>query len=235
MSLPRITKSTVRVIYAYDKQLESCGSHVKGLTADERIKHKGHAPQYFQFDPPPLRVVQEFEPVQVAPGVSASGAEITLFDFGGVSVLYALPFEGTFEELIELSITLAGSPLFRDDSHQRVENLLELVREYVTKPGVASVFEDYLVFQIESFEAPVPFADLYGVHAKSIARLLRSERDPLSDQEIQDALLGRVSFGENDIALIDWNAALLVDREPDDVLSVLEFVNLQLLDMRFLD
>jgi hypothetical protein len=239
MSLPRITKGTVRVLYAYDIglsiQLGSCGKHVQGLTADERIKHKGHAPEFFQFDPQPLRVVQDIEPVRIAPGIAASSAEITLFDFGGVSVHYVMPFQGTFEELIELSIALAGSSVFRDDSRRRVENLLELVREYVTKPGVADLFDDYLVFQIESFEQPVPLLDLHTVHGPSVARLLRSEHDSLSDQEIQEALAGRVSFGVHDVALIDWNAALLVDREPDDVLAVLEFVNLQLLETRFLD
>ena len=45
----------------------------------------------------------------------------------------------------------------------------------------------------------------------------------------------RVSFGRDDVAMIDWSAALLVDREPDDVRSVLEFANLQLLEVRFLD
>jgi hypothetical protein len=45
----------------------------------------------------------------------------------------------------------------------------------------------------------------------------------------------RVSFGRDDVAVIDWSAALLVDREPDDVRSVLEFANLQLLEVRFLD
>jgi len=35
----------------------------------------------------------------------------------------------------------------------------------------------------------------------------------------------RVSFGRDDVAIVDWSAALLVDREPDDVRSVLEFAN----------
>ena len=67
------------------------------------------------------------------------------------------------------------------------------------------------------------------------ARLLRSERDALSEQEIADAMSTRVSFGRDDVAIVDWSAALLVDREPDDVRSVLEFANLQLLEVRFLD
>lgn len=239
MTLPRIEKGTVRVLFAYDIglsiQLELCSRHVKGLTADERIKHKGHAPEYFQFDPAPLHVVQGIEPVRVGAWASASSAEITLFDFGGVSVAYTIPFAGEFEELVALSAELATSEAFRIDSRARVENLLELVREAVVKPGVAEVDEDYLVFEIDAFERDVPIADLHTVHAHAVARLLRSERDPLSDQEVQDALAGRVSFGLGDVALVDWNAALLHDKEPDDVLAVLEFANLQLLEMRFLD
>jgi hypothetical protein len=64
---------------------------------------------------------------------------------------------------------------------------------------------------------------------------LRSERDPLSEQEVLEALGARVSFGTADVALIDWNAALVYDSEPEDVISVLEFANLQLLELRYLD
>ncbi|MBL8860006.1 MAG: hypothetical protein JNL28_15970 [Planctomycetes bacterium] len=239
MSLPRIQRGLVRVLFAYDIglsiQLDRCSRYVKGLQADERIKHKGHAPQYFQFDPSPLHVVQDIEPIAIGAHVSAGSVEITLFDFGGVSVAYTLPFAGEFEDLIRLSADLASSEVFRTDSRERVTNLLELVREAVDKPGVADLDEDYLVFQIDSFAEDVPLSDLHTLHAPSIARLLRSERDPLSDQEITDALASRVSFGTRDVALLDWNAALLIDREPDDVLAVLEFANLQLLEMRFLD
>lgn len=239
MSLPRIQLATVRVLFAYDIglsiQLDRCSRHVEGLTADERIKHKGHAPDYFQFDPSPLHVVQDIEPVVVGRFTSAARAEITLFDFGGVSVAYSLSFAGEFEELIEMSAALSTSEAFRADSRRRVENVLGLVREAVSKPGIAALDEDYLVFQIERFERDVPLSDLHTTHAAAVARLLRSEVDPLSDQEIADALGGRVSFGARDVALVDWNAALLVDDEPDDVLAVLEFANLQLLEMRFLD
>lgn len=239
MSLPRITQGTVRVLFAYDIglsiDLDRCTELVAGLVADERIQHKGHAPQYFQFDTPPVHVIEDIDPVRVAGRPSEPRAEITLFDFGGVSVMYEVPFEGAFEDLIALSCELSSTTIFRDDSRRRVERVLEHVRPAVAKPGVANLEEDYLVFRIESFAEPVAIADLHGIHGPDVARLLRSERDELSDQERLDALAGRVSFGVNDVALIDWNAALLLDAEPNDVLAVLEFVNLQLLELRFLD
>jgi hypothetical protein len=45
----------------------------------------------------------------------------------------------------------------------------------------------------------------------------------------------RVSFGPEDLAIIDWNAALLVGSEMEDVVAVLEFANVELLEMRYLD
>lgn len=239
MGLPRITKGTIRVLFAYDIglsiELDQCRRFVSGLTADERIKHKGHAPQYFQFDPPPLHVLEHAEPVVVGPLRGDPSVEITLFDFGGVSVAYTIPFQGSADELIEASDRLSETDAFRADSRRRVERLLELVREAVTKPGVAAVDEDYLVFQLDAFESPVAIGGLAEAHGHDLARVLRSERDALADQEIADALAARVSFGRDDVAFLDWNAAILIDREPDDVLAVLEFTNLQLLEMRFLD
>lgn len=238
MPLGPIERGTARVLFAYDIglsiELEKCKRFVAGLTADERIKHKGVAPQYFQFDPPPLHVVQGIEPITVGRWKSAGSVEITLFDFGGVSLSYEVPFSGSCEDLIDLSCALAGTHAFRDDSRARVENLLDLVRDAVTKPGLAHVDEDYLVFQTARLAGVKP-ADIDAESAQILARVLRSESDPLSEQEVQESLAGRISFGPDDVALIDWNAALLVDSEPEDVLAVLEFANVQLLEVRFLD
>lgn len=235
----RIQGATVRVLVAYDIglsiRLDACRAHVGGLEADERIRHKGHAPQYFQFDPTPLRLVREIEPIEVGGRRTSATAEILLYDFGGVSVGYAIPFAGTLPEMIELSCALAGEPRIETHAEQLVAHLLDLIREHVDRPGLADPEEDFLVFQIPAFEGDRDPEAIVAEHAADFARLLRSERDCPSEQEVQEALSGRVRFGAQDLAVLDWNAALLVDREPEDVVSVLEFANLQLLEMRFLD
>jgi hypothetical protein len=45
----------------------------------------------------------------------------------------------------------------------------------------------------------------------------------------------RISFGLDDAALIDWHAAVLFGRDMDDARAVLEFANVELLEMRILD
>ncbi|HYE03616.1 MAG TPA: hypothetical protein VD963_10325, partial [Phycisphaerales bacterium] len=53
----------------------------------------------------------------------------------------------------------------------------------------------------------------------------------------RDALASRLAYAPTDLVIIDWNAALLLapPGEADDVRAVLEFANVELLEMRFLD
>jgi hypothetical protein len=71
-----------------------------------------------------------------------------------------------------------------------------------------------------------------------LAELLRGEGGALSGQEAEDALRSSVSFTPTDLVIADYDAAILFGLEhPDheDVLDILEFTNLQLLELRALD
>jgi hypothetical protein len=93
--------------------------------------------------------------------------------------------------------------------------------------------EDYMIFSIESCAPEQP--RLWMSHETDLAHLLRAERTPLSDQEVADAVSCRISYGQEDAAIIDWHSAILFGREMDDVRAVLEFANVELLEMRILD
>jgi hypothetical protein len=113
--------------------------------------------------------------------------------------------------------------------------MLSVIGDAAAKANIADFVEDYVVFQIEVLEPAFNAVELGAKHAQEIAQILRAERQPLSEQEVEDALSSRISFGANDIAIVDWNASLLLDREGDDIRAVLEFANVELLEMRYLD
>ena len=236
---PFVEQGTVHVLFAYDVglavDLDGARRQLTDLTELAPIKHKGHAPTYFQFDPSPLRVTQPADPIVVGTRRSAATVDTVIYDFGGLSVEYTIPFEGPFDELIELAVALAATTSFRDAARRRVVDLIGAIESSISRPGLSDQFEDYTIFQVSRFRGGLPAADVHGRLGHGVARLLRSEIDPLSDQEIADALASRVSFGVADVAIVDWNAALLYDVEPEDVLAVLEYANLQLLELRYLD
>src|SRR5206468_1391178 len=131
------------VVFAYDiglsVDLERCRQHVTDLTEMARIKHKGHAPTYFQFDPPPLGMSQEIQPLEIGGRQTASSVDLLVYDFAGVSVAYTIPFSGPFEELIELSCRLSTTAQFRDDSRQRVAHLLAVIERAVERANIDDI------------------------------------------------------------------------------------------------
>jgi hypothetical protein len=70
-----------------------------------------------------------------------------------------------------------------------------------------------------------------------VARLLFGESRPLSESARRDLLSPRFSYFEDDLAVLTWNGALIVEPSTDDtdVEYVLEFANAQLLELRFYD
>jgi len=61
------------------------------------------------------------------------------------------------------------------------------------------------------------------------------ERGALSHQQVDEALHDSISYSPNDLVLADWSAALVYDTDAADTVAVLEFLNVQLVELRFLD
>jgi hypothetical protein len=158
-----------------------------------------------------------------------------LYDFGAVSVAYTIPLKGPFSGLLTLSNDLYEATSLLTDSRKHVERLVAVISSAVSKPNIANFVEDYVIYHIEAFEGQHDIDDLCTRYAQDIAQILRAETQSLSQQEVMDALAYRLSFGVDDVTIVDWNAGLVVDREGDDVRTVLEFANVELLELRYLD
>jgi hypothetical protein len=226
-------------MFAYDAarsiDLNSAEQRIHEATQRQTIKRKKRAPSYFAYQPPPLRVSQDAEPINLGSSTAQAGIELVLYDFGAVSVIYSMPIRGCMANLLDLSEELYDNEHLLVDSRLRVEHLLRVIGDAATHAGTAGIVEDYVIFSIDAFDEPFDAEALCSGHAQDIARILRAERQTLSNQEVNDALGARLSFGTQDLTLVDWNAALSIDREGEDVRAVLEFANVELLEMRYLD
>jgi hypothetical protein len=162
--------------------------------------------------------------------------EVILFDFGAVAVRYRIALEGPLARLRDLSNALWDARPLTYDARRRAEELVALLGKAVEKPQLREYVEDYFVYHIESFvDGEARLFNDDPDRRQLLAQILRVEDERLSDDEVADALACRISYTPNDETLIDWNAALLFGRSSDDVLAVLEFANVELLELRQLD
>ena len=234
-----IQKGLCFVTFAYDAarsiKLDQAEQRHHEATQRETIHHKRRAPSYFEYQPPPLRVTQESKPLSVGSYTTRPGVDLMAYDFGAVAVTYTLALEGPFADLLQLSEDLYDNEALLSDSRLRVDQFLEVIGDAAVLAHPSPVVEDYVIFHIESFSQTFDAARFCSEHGHRIAQILRAERQALSDQEVDDALGARIAFGAEDLTIADWNAALLVDREGEDVRAVLDFANVELLEMRYLD
>jgi hypothetical protein len=221
------------VAYAID--LDAAERRVLAAKERQTVKSKRRAPAFFEYHPAPLRVTEQGTPLALGPHRTAPAVEIVLYDFGAVSVSYAIPLEGPLRALPQLSADLWGNAELLADSRAHVERLLITLGDAAIRPRIAGFVEDYSVFQIEAFTEACDAALLWTDHGQLVAQILRAAPARLSQQEVADALASRLSFGPSDATFIDTDGALIFDPEGDDVRAVVEFANTQLLEMRYLD
>jgi hypothetical protein len=237
--MPVIQSGLCYAIFAYDAarsiDLDAAERRILESTQRDTIKHRRRAPSYFEYQPPPLRVTQETEALKIGKFFARPSVDLVVYDFGAVAVIYSLPLEGEFANLLDLSAELYDNELLLADSRRRAGELVNDLGNAVAQASLAPVVEDYVIFHIDSFNSSFDPGRFYSENGPLIAQILRAETQRLSDQELEDALSARIAYGVDDITIADWNAALLVDREGDDVRAVLEFANVELLEMRYLD
>ena len=201
----------------------------------QRIRSRRRVPHYFEYRPAPLRLPQE-PPAFSSAGLAIARVDVVLFDFGAAAVNYSLPYHGGLDGLARVSAALQETAALAADARARLEQLVEMLGPAIDRPRVAEMVEDYLIFQIDRLADGVRPSDLWqGASRVRVAQILRGADEPLSQEEVDDALNLRLSFGPEDLTMVDWNASLVCDPEPEETRVLLEFANVQLLELRHLD
>jgi hypothetical protein len=196
--------------------------------------------QAIQIANPPITVILGHESILV--GGRRHDAEVSarIFDFGVVSLRIRLAPAGrlpwaewsAFGTAVDVETDL--TPVF----HHHLRLLLERIAPALVRPATAAVSEDYIVFRIAGLtsEDGSPLGTDV-LRDEEVIPLLLGERRPLSAAARRELLPHRFSYYADDLALLTWDNALIVEpAEGDtDVQYVLEFANAQLLELRVYD
>lgn len=199
-------------------------------------------PPYVEF-PTPLMV--EADPLPVRGPLGEGSARVTLvyFPIGAVSVRFRFDFEvegipdllGSGQSLIEWQ----GRAIPFD---QAARAILEAQRPgwapALAEPYTDKVIhESYTVYALRDLDVG-PGDEFLAAHGREVAALLKGEDVArLHQKEVKEAVRAWFSYYDDDLTVIDWDAAFIADASPEyeDLVFVLEIANLQLLEFRAYD
>jgi len=205
--------------------------------APERRKPIRGEASAIQIPNPPVTVHIGTEQLPMAGHTHEVDLSARLFDFGVISLRAKLAVPRmSWDDLCTLGSEIGQTSLTFFDPC--LDRLLARIGPAVLRLGRSPVTEEYTVFRIHQLEdengASYPIGE---VTDEDIARLLLSEARPVSPGARADLLSPRFSYYEDDLAVLTWSAALVVEpvAADTDVQYVLEFANAQLLELRFHD
>jgi hypothetical protein len=207
-----------------------------------KLARRPRTPSSIAYKPPPLRF--QLDPLTldlpILGGAPISAVEATVFDFAAVSVGLHAPFRATAGDLTALAGRLSDPAIglsLVQGARRALASLHAKLRPAIQKPlWHDDLWEEFVVFQFPPASPDEP-AVLLKERAGWLAGLLRLEDQPLSEEEIAEAVRLPLRYGRGDLFLPDWAAAVLLDDEQGSIetLQTIEFANMQLLEYRHID
>lgn len=206
----------------------------------ERVRPTRAEAQALQIKNLPVNALLGTYPLSVRNTPCEAQVSVRLFDFGVCSlrVEIATPRRLTWQEFGDFAAAAAASPAVVDMLDRELGQLLPRLRPACERPTLAATTEQYTVYRATSLRnadgAPVAPDILTD---DDIALLLVREPRDLSMAARKKLLPHRFSYYADDLAVITWDSALMVEPtlQDRDVEYVIEFANAQLLQLRVYD
>ena len=166
--------------------------------------------------------------------------EITakIWHFGSISIVlsFEIPQNMTWNRLIELGNFLENDNNLHMLAKQKVEQILNQMNPERIKSVSWETYEDYICYFFKQLDGCEKNAmDVFDRY--DVFRLILSENNETLSDQIKKAILeSTFQYSRDDLAVIDWNSALIIEPSGSmDIVDVIEFALCQLLEMRYYD
>jgi len=190
---------------------------------------------------PPLDLQLGARDVPLRSGPRRAQASAHVFDYGVVSVRYELPIPpGTaLADLVPLAeeLFVDPTPALDAEARREAEELSRALGAALERPHAWEGLESYQVFLVRRFEdGPVRAAELLASAPLPELLLGETSRVPLSPAERNEILTHHFTYLEDDLAVLHWNSALVVEPSGvEDIPDLLELATAHLLELRYYD
>ena len=196
------------------------------------------APDALALTSPPIEIDLGRRTVALESTTLVAEAKARVFAYGAISILYEVALERGTElaALAPLCDEIYDSPKLEATALAEVERLAEKLASAIERPHHWRVAETYTVVFLRRVEGAGVARDLLAW--PGLPKLLLGESSPraLSHQEEVDVLRHAHSYFDDDLAVLDWNSAIVLEPSGSRAIpDLLELATSQLLELRYYD
>jgi hypothetical protein len=184
-------------------------------------------PKSIMIEDPPLTI--RMLPIQVERGGNHFEfmAVARMYDIGVISLCFVYEnHNADYSTLEDIAFLFADQEGLSDYFIQYLKTLGEIIKPHIKNFAINTDFyEDYTVYVTDRRDDtidPVP--------------LLIGERIDLSSNIREDSLRNSLSYSKEDLVVLSWDSALLCNPDsPTDLIDLIEYANVQVLELRYYD
>ncbi len=161
-----------------------------------------------------------------------------LWYFGAISITFHvhIPSMTELPDFVPLAMAIENDPKFTEYALQKVREITGQISSCIDNLAIWETYEDYTIYFIEAFGGTLNNVKDLLNYQEIYSLLLADSSERFSDQMKKALADNYFQYGVNDLALVEWNSALVI--EPSglpDITDVVEFSLCQLLEMRYYD
>ncbi|NLX89685.1 MAG: hypothetical protein GXZ09_09820 [Syntrophomonadaceae bacterium] len=214
----RIYETGCEEIYLLKVEQTWAGEH--GLARHRLVRTD---PKSIRMEVPPLVVNLGAQEVPWGEGKLSLECQARIYDIGAVSLCLKYQNDGLLPRIEDVALAFAAQRGLENIFGDYLEQLQGLLNPMLPCTIDPTFYEDYSIYHIES---PQQISDT--------AALLMGEKAAFSPQMREQIMKNRLSYSQDDFVIVTWDTALICDQEdPADLRDLIEFANVQLLELRY--
>jgi hypothetical protein len=164
---------------------------------------------------------------------------VKVLHVGAISVCFRVPFAvSSLSELVGFHDLRFDGGSMDELARALVDQVRHELAPFLVRPIEPLPAEEaYTVFCLRSHIKDAP--EWLTINRREVASLLTQEPDPslLSEAEVEESTSHALSYYRQDLAVLDWDAALLIDHPKaiDELLHIIEIANIELAELEAYD
>jgi hypothetical protein len=241
-------RGEVVYLFAFDVAYDTARQPLKTLlgqpVAEFVIDSRKRAPRQLSFYRPQMVRLPALE--RIGPrGPVRIQRTVKFLPVGAISIAVRMPFEITrLTELIEYHDLSFSNGRLNEEIRALASEICNELKGHLIRPQEQLVEEEaYTVFCMEPLKSAdgsaIPAEDWLAANRREVASVLTEEVDVrrLSRQESEESTDRALSYYGDDLVVIDWDAALVIDepRHFEECLYLMELANVQLAELEAYD
>lgn len=160
---------------------------------------------------------------------------LTFFDVGSMSFELTAPLDVPIESLPSLTSQIHASRELISKLREMAEKVFQIALPSIVTPSFFPTPSIFSVVNIQKLNEDLTYQAVIERLGPTIAKTLRTSDEAIGQNEVMRTLNPYVTYSDQDIVFTSSNVAVIFDETSFDVVDIFEILNMQFLELRFID